>query len=75
MQKISDVRNQLGEKSKHVHIMIDGNVNLDKAPDMIRSGATILVCGTSSIFNQKGMNLSEGLRTFRNKLAQKLENA
>jgi ribulose-phosphate 3-epimerase len=69
MGKIADVHRQLGEQAAHIHILIDGNVKLDNAPEMIRSGATILVCGTSSIFNQ-GVNLRDSLRTFRRDLTE-----
>ncbi len=72
VRKIADMHRQLGEKSKRVHIMIDGSVNLDNAPEMIRSGATVLVCGTSSIFDQEGMNVRDGLRTFRRGLIRKV---
>ena len=71
MQKIADVHHLLGEKAERVHVMIDGNVNLDNAPDMIKSGATVLVCGSSSIFNQ-GMNVRDGLQAFRRGLGERL---
>ena len=71
MRKIADVRDELGEKAKRVHILIDGNVNLENAPEMIRSGATVLVCGTSSIFEQ-GTNVRDGLLAFRQSLRERV---
>ena len=71
MRKIVDVQRQLGEDAKRIHILVDGNVKLSNAPDMIRSGATALVCGSSSIFNQKE-NIRDSLQTFRRGLAEKL---
>jgi len=71
MQKIADVHHLLGEKAERVHVMIDGNVNLDNAPDMIKSGATVLVCGSYSIFNQ-GMNVRDGLQAFQSGLGERL---
>ena len=71
IRKIADVRRQLGEKTESVHILTDGNVNLDNGPDMIRSGATILVCGSSSIFNQE-TNVRDSLRAFRSGLQERL---
>ncbi|HIC88453.1 MAG TPA: ribulose-phosphate 3-epimerase [Anaerolineae bacterium] len=73
MRKIADMHSQLGERSERVHIMIDGNVSLDNAPDMIRSGATILVCGTSSIFDQGKKNVRDGVRAFRRELKRRVE--
>ena len=52
--KINDVHRLPGGRAKRIHIMVDGNMNLDNAPDMIRSGATVLVCGFSSIFCKGG---------------------
>lgn len=68
---LADVHHLLGEKAERVHVMIDGNVNLDNAPDMIKSGTTVLVCGSSSIFNQ-GMNVRDGLQAFRRGLGERL---
>jgi ribulose-phosphate 3-epimerase len=70
MRKIADVHHQLGQMTERVHITIDGNVNLNNAPDMIRSGATVLVCGSSSIFDQD-MNVRDSLRAFRRRLGEK----
>jgi ribulose-phosphate 3-epimerase len=71
VSKIVDVHRTLGEQAAHIHILIDGNVKLDNAPEMIRSGATILVCGTSSIFNQ-GLSLRDSVRAFRRDLAARI---
>jgi ribulose-phosphate 3-epimerase len=71
MGKIADLHKQLGQLAEHIHILIDGNVKLDNALDMIRSGATILVCGSSSIFDQ-GLNLRDSLRTFRSELTKRM---
>ena len=71
MRKIADVRAQLAERANRIHIMIDGNVNLGNAPEMIRSGATVLVCGSSSIFNQ-GTNVRDSLVAFRRRLGERL---
>ena len=72
VRKIADVHDQLGEHAKRVHVLIDGNVSLDNAPGMIGSGATILVCGSSSIFDQED-NVRDGLRAFRGGLQKRLE--
>ncbi len=74
MSKIADVRLQIADRAEHIHILIDGNVNLDNAPEMVRSGATILVCGSSSIFKPE-TNLRDSLRTFRRDLAARIVSA
>ena len=71
LRKLEDLRAQLGEGARRIHIMIDGNVGLDNAPEMIRAGATVLVCGSSSIFGQ-GANVREGLLAFRGGLREAL---
>ena len=72
LRKIADVHDRLGEHSERVQLLIDGNVSLDSAPAMICSGATILVCGSSSIFDQE-VSVRDGLRAFRGGLQKKLE--
>lgn len=49
-KKISDLRNKIDTTGKDIIIEIDGGVNPDTAADMIKAGANLLVCGTSSIF-------------------------
>ena len=71
MRKIDDVHRLLGGRAERIHIMVDGNVNLDNAPDMIRSGATVLVCGFSSIFGEGG-NVRDGLEAFRRGLVERV---
>lgn len=71
MRKIADVRAFLGESANRIHIMIDGNVSLDNAPEMIRSGATVLVCGSSTIFSQ-GTNVRDTLLAFRQSLGERV---
>jgi ribulose-phosphate 3-epimerase len=69
--KITDVRALLDERANRTHIMIDGNVSRENAADMIRSGATVLVCGSSSIFNQE-TNLQDSLCDFRQSLRERV---
>jgi ribulose-phosphate 3-epimerase len=67
LRKIADVRALLGESANRIHIMIDGNVGPENAPEMIRAGATVLVCGSSSIYGQV-TNVRDALLTFRKSL-------
>ena len=61
--KIAAVR----KLSKTIEIMVDGSINPDTAKECIKSGADILVCGTSSVF-KKGADLSESCLDFREKI-------
>jgi ribulose-phosphate 3-epimerase len=61
LKKITDVRRMLDSTGhENVEIQVDGNVSFQHIPDMVRSGATMLVGGTSSIF-QKGFTIGEAI--------------
>lgn len=53
MDKISRLKRKL-VKHPHIIIEIDGGVTPDSAGEMVRRGASLLVCGTSSIFKPEG---------------------
>ena len=46
-----------------IPIMVDGNVSFELIPAMVAAGASILVCGTSSVFHRDGDILSNIERT------------
>lgn len=48
LQKIRDLKQKLGDRK--VEIEIDGGVTPETAPKMIAAGATMLVCGTGTIY-------------------------
>ncbi len=51
MKKIADLRKKIDNSTnKDIIIEIDGGVTLESAPEMIKAGADLLVCGTSCIF-------------------------
>lgn len=52
-KKISDLREKISQAGKKIDIEIDGGVNFESAPKMVKAGATVLVCGTSVIFNKE----------------------
>lgn len=64
IEKIMYTRKWLDSKHKpEIRLMIDGNVNYERARLMHKVGGDILVAGTSSLF--KGdMSFEESLRTF-----------
>ena len=53
LAKISALKKKL-HKYPHMLIEIDGGVTPDSAPEMVKRGANMLVCGTSSIFKPEG---------------------
>lgn len=69
--KIGRLRQWLDERGKDVEIEIDGGVTFDSAADMICAGATMLVCGSSTIF-QPGFSVSGKLIEFREHLQRSL---
>lgn len=52
LQKIADLKEKLSNY-QHIEIEIDGGVSFESAPKMINAGATMLVCGTQTIFQHK----------------------
>jgi len=55
---------QLRERYKNVNIEVDGGVNLETAPNVIKAGANILISG-SAIF--KSNNIEETIKQLKNK--------
>ena len=55
--KIKDVKKQI--EGTDIKIVIDGGVNLESSARMIKAGADILVCGSSTIFRPKEGTLQE----------------
>lgn len=49
LEKIADLRHKLTEHTD-IKIEVDGGVTFESAPEMIKLGADILVCGSSTIF-------------------------
>jgi ribulose-phosphate 3-epimerase len=48
IQKIKDLKNKIGNRK--IEIEIDGGVTPESSPKMIEAGATMLVCGTGTIY-------------------------
>lgn len=70
-QKISD----LCEKLKHrpeVVIEIDGGVTPETAPEMVKRGARLLVCGTGTIYRPHEDTLENKIQSLRNTLESSL---
>jgi len=54
IRKISDLRKRIHEMKLNTKISVDGNVSLAHIPDMVMSGADILVGGSSGLFLPDG---------------------
>ena len=54
LRKIEECRTFLGVHGIELPIEVDGNVSFENIPNMVSAGADILVCGTSSVFQQPG---------------------
>lgn len=64
VNKILDLKLKLDNLALSPRIGVDGNVNLDTAPEMIKNGANYLVGGSSGLFI-KGQPLAKSLSDLR----------
>lgn len=67
--KIEQLRDAVEKRGLAVDIAADGNVSFQNAPLMVSAGASLLVCGTSSIFSY-GLPISKSVRRLREILAR-----
>jgi ribulose-phosphate 3-epimerase len=68
--KISDTKKKIGSKS--ITINIDGGVSPESSTKMIRNGADILVCGSSTIFRPQDGPLEENVKRYRKIVEEEL---
>jgi ribulose-phosphate 3-epimerase len=57
--------------NRKIFIQVDGGVNLTSGSKMIKAGANMLVCGTSTIFNQK-LPLTSQIKKYRQILLKEI---
>jgi len=62
--KVTKVRDAVQERKLSTDIATDGNVSFENAPIMASAGATVLICGTSSLFSPE-VTFSEAVRLLR----------
>ena len=67
IDKIHRCRKIVDKSNRNIPIMVDGGVTYESAPEMVESGAEILVCGSSTIFRPE-TTVDEKLIHFRNHL-------
>lgn len=70
LNKISELRKRLADRP-NIIIEIDGGVNPESAPEMIKHGADLLVCGTSMIFKPDAA-VGQKLKEVRRDIDQQL---
>jgi ribulose-phosphate 3-epimerase len=63
-EKIKRLKEKLSIAGYDIPIQVDGNVSYENIPLMLKSGAEILVLGTSSLF-QKNILLEESLKVIK----------
>lgn len=65
LKKIEETRDLLDKRGyNNIEIQVDGNVSIENIPQMVKSGATMLVGGTSSVF-RKGYTIKESINLIR----------
>ena len=65
--RIQKTKDLVASTGTQIEVGVDGNISADNAPELIRAGASFLVLGTSSIFNQPDRPAA-ALRSFREKI-------
>jgi len=63
LDKISELSEKI--KDKNIEIMVDGGVSLDSYKEMVNKGASILVCGSSTIFRPQDGTIKENVERMR----------
>ncbi len=67
ISKIEKLKGIIEKKGLKTDIAVDGNVSFVNAPVMVKAGASILVCGTSSIFHPD-LGIKRGIARLREAL-------
>lgn len=64
LPKISYVSDQICKRGLSCELQVDGGVNRDTAPRIIKAGATVLVAGSAVFQAEDGMGLIKELKSF-----------
>ncbi len=68
LPKIAYISSQIERRSLNTELEVDGGVNRETAPAIIRAGATVLVAGSAVFKAEKGMALIGDLKNMQNVL-------
>ena len=69
LPRIASIRKLLDDRALHAELEVDGGVNADNAPDIVKAGANVLVAGNSIFRAQEG--ISGAMRRLREATAEK----
>ena len=56
LPRIADMRKLLDDRALHAELEVDGGINADNAPDIVKAGADVLVAGNSIFRAQEGIS-------------------
>ena len=56
LPRIASIRKLLDDRALHAELEVDGGINADNAPDIVRAGANVLVAGNSIFRAQEGIS-------------------
>jgi ribulose-phosphate 3-epimerase len=56
LPRIADMRKLLDDRGLHAELEVDGGINADNAPDIVKAGAEVLVAGNSIFRAREGIS-------------------
>jgi len=56
LPRIASIRKTLDDRGLHAELEVDGGINADNAPDIVKAGANVLVAGNSIFRAQEGIS-------------------
>lgn len=66
LPKIADLRAEIDRRKLKTELEVDGGINVETAPDVVKAGASVLVAG-AAVFNS-GLSIKEAIRKLRKSL-------
>ena len=63
LPRIANIRRILDDRALHAELEVDGGINADNAPDIVKAGANVLVAGNSIFRAEEG--ITEAIRKLR----------
>lgn len=62
VSKISELKSILDRRGLNVDIEVDGGINLDTAPEVVKAGANVLVAGSAIYWSKDYKSVIDGLK-------------
>ena len=66
--KVEEIRNKLNALRSTAHLEVDGGINVDTLPLMLKAGANVFVTGSAAFKHPLGV--AEGIKALRNSVAE-----